>query len=102
MRTDLVTDALNTVPGVLIPESKLIILSDGVDDTVPEERIQELAIAHADDPQRLADEVAAAAGLNEAEYRDDATVAVVLRLTARTALFPSESEEADWSSSSSS
>ncbi|MFE7485016.1 PP2C family serine/threonine-protein phosphatase [Streptomyces sp. NPDC057552] len=101
LRSDLTTATLNTVPGVLIPENELVlIVSDGVDDTVSEKRLQELAIAHADDPQRLADEVAAAAGLNEAGYRDDATVAVVLRPAARTALLPSETDEADRSSSS--
>ncbi|MFJ2101329.1 hypothetical protein ACIOHR_29545 [Streptomyces anulatus] len=49
-------------------------------DTVPAEQIQELAVAHAAEPQRLADELVAAAG-----YRDDATVAVLLRPQERNA-----------------
>ncbi|MGW3579841.1 hypothetical protein ACWDM8_00760 [Streptomyces rubiginosohelvolus] len=81
---------METVPGVLIPEEELVIItSDRVHDTVPAERIQELAVAHAAEPQRLADELVAAAGPNEFGYRDDATAAVLLRPEARIALHPS-------------
>ncbi|MGW5932132.1 PP2C family protein-serine/threonine phosphatase, partial [Streptomyces anulatus] len=86
LRGDLTNATLETVPGVLIPADELVIItSDGVHDTVPAERIQELAVAHAAEPQRLADELVAAAGLNEAGYRDDATVAVLLRPQERSA-----------------
>ncbi|EGE39595.1 hypothetical protein GTY83_00915 [Streptomyces sp. SID4928] len=90
LRGDLTNATLETVPGVLIPEDELVIItSDGVHDTVPAERIQELAVAHAAEPQRLADALVAAAGPNEFGYRDDATAAVLLRPEARTAQQPS-------------
>lgn len=93
LRGDLTNATLETVPGVLIPEDELVIItSDGVHDTVPPERIQELAVAHAAEPQRLADALVAAAGLNEFGYRDDATVAVLLRPEARNALMPRAEE----------
>ncbi|MGW6714436.1 PP2C family serine/threonine-protein phosphatase [Streptomyces globisporus] len=89
LRGDLTNATLETVPGVLIPEDELVIItSDGVHDTVPAERIQELAVAHAAEPQRLADALVAAAGPNEFGYCDDATAAVLLRPEARTAQQP--------------
>lgn len=90
LRGDLTNATLETVPGVLISEDELVIItSDGVHDTVPAERIQQLAVAHATEPQRLADALVAAAGPNEFGYRDDATAAVLLRPEARTAQQPS-------------
>lgn len=66
-----------TVPYVSVPAGGLLILtSDGVHDQVPPAAVEDLARAHQDDPQALADALVAAAEPAGGE-RDDATALVI-------------------------
>ena len=57
----------------------MILTSDGVHDQTKHAALEALVRAHADDPQALADTLAATARAEEDGYRDDATAVVLLR-----------------------
>lgn len=67
---------------VEIPESVRVVLlcSDGASDQVDEETWRNLCQEHTDNPQALADALAAAAAADDDGYRDDVTV-VILHIT---------------------
>lgn len=57
----------------------VLLMSDGVSDQVPPEKLARLCQEHATAPQLLADSLVAAATEDESGYRDDATVIALLR-----------------------
>ncbi|MFF2778859.1 SpoIIE family protein phosphatase [Streptomyces sp. NPDC058052] len=67
-----------TVYEVLIPESLVVLASDGVHDYVEHDHLEDLLHAHAQDPQGLAEALVNAGDWGTGGYRDDAT-AVALR-----------------------
>jgi len=83
MRVSLATASAATIRQTRIDAGLTVILtSDGVHDALGPERMTEIARAHGDDPQALAEALVAAPEVGENGYRDDATVIVLAPPTA--------------------
>ncbi|MYW04800.1 SpoIIE family protein phosphatase [Streptomyces sp. SID3343] len=77
IRASLGRSSIATVHAAEVPDTMIVLTSDGVHDSVAHDDMQALARAHHHDPQALADALVAAAVENAAGYRDDATAIVV-------------------------
>ncbi|MFJ9260477.1 hypothetical protein ACIRP4_09435 [Streptomyces bacillaris] len=77
VRVSLHSATVATVGEVDIPDSVVILLSDGVHDQVAMSVMEDLAREHHRDPQALATALVAAAQADESGYRDDATAVVI-------------------------
>ncbi|WP_194918207.1 PP2C family serine/threonine-protein phosphatase [Catenulispora rubra] len=85
MRVSLATASAAAIREARVDADLTVILtSDGVHDALGPERMTEIARTHSDDPQALAEALAAAPDIDEDGYRDDATVVVLAPPTATT------------------
>jgi protein phosphatase len=79
VRTSLGRCGISSVHACRITDAVVLLTSDGVHDSVPHASLEALVRKHADRPQELVEAVVAAVTADEDDYRDDATVIVLVR-----------------------